>query len=57
VEEALPFNLKQVREEAEKQAIIRALNHVGENVSQAAKLLGVTRPTLYNMMEKYGLNK
>jgi two-component system NtrC family response regulator len=56
-EEPLPFNLKQVREEAEKQAIIRALNHSGENVSHAAKLLGVTRPTLYNMMEKYGLTK
>jgi two-component system NtrC family response regulator len=56
-EEPLPFNLKQVREEAEKQAIIRALNHSGENVSQAAKLLGVTRPTLYNMMEKHSLNK
>ncbi len=57
MDEPLPFNLKQVREDAEKQAIVRALNHVGENVSQAAKLLGVTRPTLYNMMEKYGLNK
>ncbi|MET0081731.1 MAG: PEP-CTERM-box response regulator transcription factor [Sedimenticola sp.] len=54
-EEAMPLNLKQVREEAERQAIVRALNYTDKNVSQAAKTLGLTRPTLYTLMEKYRL--
>ncbi|WP_027950129.1 PEP-CTERM-box response regulator transcription factor [Haliea salexigens] len=54
-EEALPLNLRQVRDAAERGAIIRALGHAGDNVSEAAALLGVTRPTLYTMLEKYGL--
>ncbi len=51
--ETLPFNLKEVREQAETMAIKRALNYCDYNVSNTAKLLGVTRPTLYTMMEKY----
>jgi two-component system, NtrC family, response regulator len=53
--EPMPFNLKQVREDAEKRAILRALNHSNDNITETAKLLGITRPTLYSMMEKYGL--
>lgn len=53
--EALPLNLRQVREEAEKGAIVRALFLAGDNISEASELLGVTRPTLYSIMEKYGL--
>jgi len=51
----MPFNLKQVREESEKRAILRALNHSEDNITETAKLLGITRPTLYSMMEKYEL--
>lgn len=51
----MPLNLRQVREAAEQQAIIRALGYTGDNISEAATLLGVTRPTLYGMLEKYGL--
>lgn len=50
-----PLNLKQIREEAERNAILRALNHSNDNISETAKSLGVTRPTLYNMLEKYNL--
>jgi len=53
--EPMPFNLKQVREESEKRAILRALNHSEDNITETAKLLGITRPTLYSMMEKYEL--
>ena len=49
----IPFNLKKVREDAERTAVLRALNYSEGNVSQAAKTLGVTRPTLYSIMEKY----
>ncbi|TXS89796.1 PEP-CTERM-box response regulator transcription factor [Parahaliea aestuarii] len=53
--EDAPFNLKQVREEVERKAIRRALSHCKDNISDTATLLGITRPTLYNLMEKYQL--
>ncbi|MFA5493871.1 MAG: PEP-CTERM-box response regulator transcription factor [Porticoccaceae bacterium] len=52
---AMPLNLRKVREAAEQQTIIRALGYTGDNISEAAILLGITRPTLYSMLEKYGL--
>ncbi|MCP4090972.1 MAG: AAA domain-containing protein, partial [Gammaproteobacteria bacterium] len=52
-DDPMPFNLKQVRKDAEKRAILRALNHSNDNVTETAKLLGITRPTLYGMMEKH----
>ena len=54
-DEPLPVNLKQVRESAEKQAIQRALNLSEDNISETARSLGVTRPTLYTLLEKYNL--
>jgi two-component system NtrC family response regulator len=52
---ALPLNLRQVRETAEREAIAQALSYAGDSITDAAELLGVTRPTLYSMLEKYGL--
>jgi len=49
------FDLREVREQAERKAIQRALNHSGEKVSQAADLLGVSRPTMYDLIKKYKL--
>lgn len=54
--EGLAINLKTVRSEAEKNAIRTALSIAEDNVSAAAKLLGVTRPTLYDLMDKYSLS-
>ena len=54
-EESMPLNLKEVREIAERKAVLRALNHCGDSISDAASVLGVTRPTLYNLMEKLDL--
>ncbi len=51
----LPFNLKQVRENAETAAIKRAILYCDYNMSHTAKLLGITRPTLYALFEKYGI--
>jgi two-component system NtrC family response regulator len=50
-----PLNLRQVRDEAERQAIIRAMARTGNNVAQASELLGISRPTLYDLMGKLGL--
>lgn len=53
--EPLPLNLKEVREEAERKAIIRAMSYCNQNISDAANILGITRPTLYNLLERLGL--
>ena len=48
------LNLAQAREEAERREIPRALSRAEGNISQAAKLLGVSRPTLYDLMRHHG---
>ena len=55
VEEMATFNLREIRDNADRQAITRALNHVGGKVSQAAELLGISRPTMYDLLRKFGL--
>ncbi len=49
------FSLRRVRDQAERDAVTRVLGRVNGNISKAAELLGVSRPTLYDLMEKYGL--
>ena len=51
------LDLRQVRSEAEKRAIQRAMTNVGGNLSRVADLLGISRPTLYDLLEKYNLKK
>jgi len=51
----LSLNLRVVREQAESIAIQKAYTLSEGNMSKAADLLGVTRPTLYSLIEKYGL--
>lgn len=50
-----PLNLKEVRARAERVAVHQALETADGNVSRASELLGITRPTLYDLMEKFGL--
>lgn len=54
-EKPLPLNLRQVREDAERHAIRRVLAYCDHRVTQAAEMLGVTRPTLYGLLNKYRL--
>jgi two-component system NtrC family response regulator len=49
------LNLRMVRQAAETQAIRQALVRAGGNISRTAELLGITRPTLYDLMSKYGI--
>lgn len=46
------LNLRQVRSRAERQAIVSALTVADGNMSKCAELLGISRPTLYDLMEK-----
>ncbi len=50
------LNLREVRQNAETKAIRVALVKTYGNISRTAALLGITRPTLYDLMEKYDLS-
>ena len=50
------LNLREVRQRAESKAIRVALTKSFGNISKAAELLGITRPTLYDLLNKYGLS-
>ena len=54
-QDSLPVNLKSAREEADRRAIRKALAQTDNNISSAAKLLGISRPTLYDLLKQYGL--
>lgn len=49
------LTLREARETAERAAICAALSEAGENVSKAAELLEITRPTLYSLLTKFNL--
>ncbi|MGB5456877.1 MAG: PEP-CTERM-box response regulator transcription factor [Gammaproteobacteria bacterium] len=53
--ENMNFNLRELREKVERQAIMRALSHVDGKVAPAAELLGVSRPTLYDLIKKLNI--
>jgi two-component system NtrC family response regulator len=49
------LELRVVREEAERNALVAALSRSNGNIVRAAELLGVSRPTLYDLMHKLGI--
>ncbi|HEU0311110.1 MAG TPA: PEP-CTERM-box response regulator transcription factor [Sphingomicrobium sp.] len=51
-----PVNLRAAREIADRRAIRQALIRTENNISGAAKLLGISRPTLYDLMKQYRLS-
>jgi two-component system NtrC family response regulator len=55
VNEEAVLDLRTVRDEAEKKAVIAALARSNGNVLKAAEMLGVSRPTLYDVMHRLGL--
>ncbi len=56
-EEAPSPRLREVRNSAEREAILRAMARSNQNIAQAADLLGVTRPTVYSLLDKLGLRE
>jgi two-component system, NtrC family, response regulator len=53
---AEPLNLKAVREAADRAAITQALARASGNISNTAKLLGISRPTLYDLLKSYDIH-
>jgi two-component system NtrC family response regulator len=54
-EAEIALNLRAARETADRKAIRQALSRTENNISGAAKLLGISRPTLYDLLKQYQL--
>jgi two-component system NtrC family response regulator len=54
-ERDIALNLRAAREVADRRAIRQALTRTENNISSAAKLLGISRPTLYDLLKQYHL--
>ncbi len=48
--------LREVRDRAERDAVVRALARTNGNLSKAADLLGVSRPTIYDLMNRLAVH-
>jgi two-component system NtrC family response regulator len=55
-DEVTPLNLKSAREAADRKVIRHALARSEGNISSTAKLLGISRPTLYDLLKQYELH-
>jgi len=53
--DAPPERLREARDRAEYQSVVRAMGRSNGNIAQAADTLGITRPTLYSLLDKFGL--
>ncbi|MCP5224137.1 MAG: PEP-CTERM-box response regulator transcription factor [Rhodocyclaceae bacterium] len=51
------FNLRQVREDAERAAVLKVIARTNGNIARAAEILGVSRPSLYDLLGRFGLKK
>jgi two-component system NtrC family response regulator len=54
-EEETPLNLRQIRDEAEYKAIVKALARADGNIVKASEMLGISRPTMYDLMGRHGI--
>lgn len=49
------IDLRRIRDDAERNAVVTALSRANGNVVRAAEILGISRPTLYDLMHRLGL--
>ena len=48
-------SLKEVRHSIERQKLIEALKHCNNNISKVARVLGISRPSVYSLRKKYNI--
>jgi two-component system NtrC family response regulator len=53
--EARDLDLRTIREQAERQAIVTALARANGNIVRASEMLGISRPTLYDLMHRLAI--
>ncbi|MGC1443401.1 MAG: PEP-CTERM-box response regulator transcription factor, partial [Burkholderiaceae bacterium] len=56
-EEKPPLNLRRIRDDAERSAVLRAMAQSGGNIARASELLGISRPTMYDLLNRFGLRE
>ncbi|MFZ4855857.1 MAG: PEP-CTERM-box response regulator transcription factor [Desulfuromonadaceae bacterium] len=56
IEPVVNFNLKEARDKIEQRLINAAIDQQNGNIGKAAETLGISRPTLYDLMKKHGLS-
>jgi two-component system, NtrC family, response regulator len=54
-EEAPMLNLRHLRDEVERRAVLNAMARCDGNIVRASELLGISRPTLYDLLRRFGL--
>jgi two-component system NtrC family response regulator len=55
-ESSSKLTLKEAKEEVEREIIARALEKNNRNISKTARALGISRPTLYELMTRHGFS-
>lgn len=50
-----PINLRQVRDDADQRAVVKAMARADGNVAKAAEMLGISRPTLYDLIARHNI--
>jgi DNA replication protein DnaC len=48
-------SLREVRYSIERQKLIEAMNHCNNNISKVARVLGISRPSVYSLRKKYNI--
>lgn len=55
-EPASGLNLREARDRVEREMVVNAISRNGRNILRTAEDLGISRPTLYDLMRKHGLS-
>ncbi len=51
------LNLRHIRDDAERKAVLKAMAQSGGNIARASELLGISRPTMYDLLNRFGLRE